>query len=184
MFASGRGLAGALLSTYEGIQPVGLDGGHLRGLYADFLDEAAALLEEPALSEAAAPRGARPRRAGRRWRTRRCPLGRLRELLAEVHGTVVEGGDAAAAAAELWELRRSLDAEAPVDPGELFPDDGRAVGGDLRGGGGGAGTPALREAGSRPARAEWSLVHLCGNKVTTRPVPGPISRPHPAQLTF
>ena len=34
VFASGRGLAGALISTYEGIQPVGLDGGHLRELYA------------------------------------------------------------------------------------------------------------------------------------------------------
>ena len=49
------------------------------------------------------------------------PFGRLRELLAEVHSTVVEGGDATAPAAELWELRRSLDAAAPVDTGELFP---------------------------------------------------------------
>lgn len=53
VFAGGRGLAGALLSAYEAIEPVGSDGGHLRGLYADFLDEAAALLEEPRLSEAA-----------------------------------------------------------------------------------------------------------------------------------
>ena len=120
VFASGRGLAGALLSTYEGIQPVGLHGGHLRGLYADFLDEAAALLEEPALADAASGW----RDAAARWQAladTALPPGRLRELLAEVHGTVVEGGDASAAAAELCELRRSLDAESPVDAGELFP---------------------------------------------------------------
>ena len=120
VFASGRGLAGALLSTYEGIQPVGLDGGHLRGLYADFLDEAAALLEEPALAGAAA----HWRDAAARWQALAdlaLPPGRLRELLAEVHGTVVEGGDAFAAAAELWVLRRSLDAATPVDADELFP---------------------------------------------------------------
>ena len=120
VFASGRGLAGALLSTYEGIQPVGLDGGHLRDLYADFLDEAAALLEEPALAEAAVGW----RDAAARWQAladAALPFGRLRELLAEVHGTVVEGGDATDAAAELWDLRRSLDEAPPVDTGELFP---------------------------------------------------------------
>jgi hypothetical protein len=120
VFASGRGLAGALLSTYEGIQPVGLDGGHLRGLYADFLDEAAALLEEPELSD----RAAGWREAAARWQAladTALPSGQLRVLLAEVHGTVVEGGDASAPAAELWELRRSLDASAPVETAELFP---------------------------------------------------------------
>jgi Butirosin biosynthesis protein H, N-terminal/Domain of unknown function (DUF4872) len=130
VFASGRGLAGALLSTYEGIQPVGLYGGHLRGLYADFLDEAAGLLEEPALAEGAAAW----REAAALWQALadvalpEQPFGRLRELLADVHGTVVEGGDATAAAAELWDLRRSLDASAPVDTGELFP----AMGAQLR----------------------------------------------------
>jgi hypothetical protein len=119
VFASGHGLAGALLSTYEGIQPVGLDGGHLRDLYADFLDEAAELLEDPALAD----RALAWREAAARWQALAdlaLPEGRLRELLAEVHGTVVEGGDASAAAAELWELRRSLDVEAP-DVSELFP---------------------------------------------------------------
>jgi hypothetical protein len=128
VFADGRRLAGALLSTYEGIQPVGLYGGHLRGLYADFLDEAAALLHEPRLTDAATA-----------WRTAADgwhaladtalpaqPFGRLRELLSEVHATVVEDGDAgsttaATAANELWEARRALDAEAPVDANQLFP---------------------------------------------------------------
>ena len=120
VFASGRGLASALISTYEGVQRVGLDGGHLRELYASFLDEAAGLLEEPALAEAASAW----REAAALWQALAdvaLPFGRVRELLAEVHSTVVEGGDAAAPAAELWELRRSLDASAPVDAAELFP---------------------------------------------------------------
>jgi hypothetical protein len=123
VFASGRGLAGALITTYEDIQPVGYDGGHLRSLYADFLDEAAGLLEDPALSSAADAW----REAAVLWQALAelalpsSAFGRVRELLAEVHETVVEGGDAAEPAAELWSLRRSLDAEPPVDAGELFP---------------------------------------------------------------
>jgi hypothetical protein len=53
VFEEPAGLGGALLSAYEGIEPAGSDGGHLRGLYADFLDEVAALLDAPALTEAA-----------------------------------------------------------------------------------------------------------------------------------
>jgi len=126
VFASGQGLAGALLSTYEGIQPVGLYGGHLRGLYADFLDEAAALLEDPAPAEAAVAW----REAATRWQALAelvLSFDRVRELLAEVHTTVVEGGDATAPAAELWELRRSLDATAPVAQDALFPAIGDAL---------------------------------------------------------
>jgi hypothetical protein len=113
VFAEGRGLTGALLSAYEGIEPVGLDGGHLRGLYADFLDEAAALLDEPRLAETANAW----REAGERWHALAeavLPPGRLRELLVEVHASVVERGDegagaAAAAASELWRTRSALD---------------------------------------------------------------------------
>jgi hypothetical protein len=110
VFADGRGLAGALLSVYEGIQPVGYDGGHLRGLYADFLDEAAGLLEDAALSEAAAAW----RAAAVQWQALAelaLPEGRLRELLAEVHEAVVGGDDAGAAAGELWELSRTVEVE-------------------------------------------------------------------------
>jgi hypothetical protein len=128
VFADGTGLAGALLSTYEGIQPVGLDGGHLRDLYADFLDEASALLEEPRLEASATAW----REAAAGWRDlaeTALPeerFGRLRELLADVHTSVIEHGDAgapqaAAAAAELWALRRELDETAAIDTGELFP---------------------------------------------------------------
>jgi hypothetical protein len=118
VFAEQHGLAGALLSIYEGIEPVGLDGGHLRGLYADFLDEAAALLEDPRLARAAVAW----RAAGGLWHELAelvLPPGRIRELLVDVHANVVERGDegaedAATAAAELWELRAAMDATPPL----------------------------------------------------------------------
>jgi hypothetical protein len=47
VFADGRGLAGALLSMWEGVEPVGMDGGNLRDLFADGLEEAGALLGLP-----------------------------------------------------------------------------------------------------------------------------------------
>ncbi|GGL02334.1 BtrH N-terminal domain-containing protein [Planomonospora parontospora] len=47
VFADGRGLAGALLSMWEGVEPVGADGGNLRDLFADGLEEAGALLDLP-----------------------------------------------------------------------------------------------------------------------------------------
>lgn len=53
VFADGRGLAEALLSVWEGVEPVGMDGGNLRELFADALDEAAPLLGEPRLAELA-----------------------------------------------------------------------------------------------------------------------------------
>ncbi len=53
VFADGRGLVAALLGVWEEVSPVGASGGHLRGLYADFLDEAAPLLG-PVAGEAAA----------------------------------------------------------------------------------------------------------------------------------
>jgi hypothetical protein len=119
VFADRRGLASALLSTYEGIEPVGLDGGHLRGLYADFLDEAAELLEDAHLTQAATAW----RAAAERWHALAeavLPPGRLRELLVEVHAAVVERGDegaeeAAAAATELWRTRATLDETPPDD---------------------------------------------------------------------
>ena len=122
VFADRRGLAGALLSAYEGIEPVGPDGGHLRGLYADFLDEAAELLDDAQLTRAATAW----RAAGERWHALAevvLPPGRLRELLVEVHAAVVERGDegageAAAAASELWRTRARLD-ETPRDDASI-----------------------------------------------------------------
>lgn len=53
VFADQRGLYGALKSVYEGVELISRDGGGLRGLYADFLDEAAGIINRPALREAA-----------------------------------------------------------------------------------------------------------------------------------
>jgi len=50
----GRLLSQALRDVYESIQTSGDSGGLHRGLYADFLDEAAALLANPCLAEVAA----------------------------------------------------------------------------------------------------------------------------------
>lgn len=52
-FKTRVGLYAALVSTYEGIVHDGTDGAGLRALYADFLDEAAAILGLPALKDAA-----------------------------------------------------------------------------------------------------------------------------------
>ena len=125
VFADGRAVAGALLSAYQDIEPVGADGGHLRGLYADFLDEAAALLEAPRLAEAAVPY----RALAERWHAlaelalpAEVPeFAALREALAALHESVLARGDAGAAEAaeaaeRLWALRAELDAAPPVEP--------------------------------------------------------------------
>jgi hypothetical protein len=54
VFADGGGLYGALISVFEGVTDYGTDGGSLRTLYADFLDEAARRLQQPALVPVAA----------------------------------------------------------------------------------------------------------------------------------
>ncbi|MGY1808683.1 BtrH N-terminal domain-containing protein [Blastococcus sp. SYSU D00669] len=124
VFADRRGLLRALASVWEGVEPAGTDGGSLRGLFADGLEEAAALLGEPALAAEAAGW----REIAERWHAvaeAALPadvpaLVRLRELTATVTGTVAEGDAAAAeraaAAEELWRLRAEHDAEPPLSP--------------------------------------------------------------------
>jgi hypothetical protein len=54
VFADGNGLFGALAAIHERVDgQVGPSGGHLRELYAAFLDEAAAALDDAALADAA-----------------------------------------------------------------------------------------------------------------------------------
>lgn len=53
VFRDRRGLYGALKSIYEGVELNSRGGGGLRGLYADFLDEAADVIGKPALHESA-----------------------------------------------------------------------------------------------------------------------------------
>ncbi|SHN38438.1 BtrH N-terminal domain-containing protein [Cryptosporangium aurantiacum] len=123
VFADGRGLATALLTVWEAVEPVGMTGGHLRGLYADFLDEATPLLGERAAEAAEAFR-----ESGRRWHAfadAALPAdvpeyARLRDLEAAVAEGVALGDDGAGlradAAAELWALRAELDRRPPVAP--------------------------------------------------------------------
>jgi hypothetical protein len=127
VFADGRQLLRALASVWEGIEPAGMDGGHLRGLFADGLEQAAVLLDEPALA-AEAPSW---RAIGERWHAlaeAALPddvpeIARLRTLTATVTGAVAEGdagaAERAAAAEELWALRaRHADAP-PLDEAGL-----------------------------------------------------------------
>jgi hypothetical protein len=138
VFADRAGLFGACLSVYENLEPVGWGGGNLRELYAEFLDEAAGLLDAPALSKAAAAY----REAATRWHEVAevaVPAGR--EPFAEAcHLTVrlqelVERGDAAkaeaaATAAALWALRDRWRLQFPGGDQEveaLLPDLAAAV---------------------------------------------------------
>jgi hypothetical protein len=121
VFAGGAGLVDALAAIWEGVEPVGMDGGHLRDLYADFLEEAAAL--RPALA------GAAPafRAAGGAWHAlaeAALPAdvpeyAAMRDLTAAVAAGVAAGDAGAAeraeAAAQLWELRARHAAKPPVD---------------------------------------------------------------------
>ena len=98
VFADGLGVGSLCASIYTNAA----HGAHLRGLYADFLDEAAGLLERDSLTEAAAAW----RKAAACWEAivdAALPPGdELREL--------IDRGDAAR-----WELQRRRD-EAAAEP--------------------------------------------------------------------
>jgi len=120
VFADRRGLLRALAGVWEAVEAAGTAGGHLRGRFADGLDQAASILEEPALAAEARAW----REIGHRWHAlaeTALPvdvpaIARLRELTATVTGAVAEGDpgaeDRSAAAAELWRLR-AVHADAP-----------------------------------------------------------------------
>ncbi len=65
IFSDGRYLYGNLKSIFLHTLPTWSDGGTLRGLYADFLDEAAPVINNPALKEIAG----RYRSIEKQWRT-------------------------------------------------------------------------------------------------------------------
>jgi hypothetical protein len=139
VFAAGQGLFDALISIVEQVDDgVGAWGGHLRDLYADGLDEAAAILERPALREAA-----------KSWRASAdlwqdfadaaIPTGvdaaaDAVELAEELHDAVMRGepgrAQARSAAAGLWEIRDRLAREWPLAEREtdaLLADLGRRL---------------------------------------------------------
>jgi hypothetical protein len=113
VFADRRGLLRALAGVWEAVEPAGMTGGHLRGLFAEGLDEAAAVLDEPALTAEAQ----RWREIADRWHAlaeTTLPddvpaIARLRDLTTTITGAVAEGdagaSERAAAAEELWGLR-------------------------------------------------------------------------------
>jgi hypothetical protein len=125
VFARRPGLVGALLAAYEGIEPLGTYGGHLRGLYAEFLVEAAELLAAPHLRD----RAEEWRAIAARWHAladAALPLdvpafAALREGLAGAYEPIIAEGDggreeAARSAETLWALRAELDADGPLEP--------------------------------------------------------------------
>jgi hypothetical protein len=113
VFADGGGLFGALLTVTEEVDgAIGSTGGYLRGLYAEYLAEAAVLLDEVRLEDAAA----RWREAADRWEDlsdavmpHDLPDG-LAALEADeaLHAAVMEGeggrAAAATASARLWSI--------------------------------------------------------------------------------
>jgi hypothetical protein len=123
VFADRRQLLRALASVWEGVEPAGMSGGHLRGLFADGLEQAAVLLDEPALA-VEAPRW---RKIADRWHVlaeTALPddvpaIARLRTLTATVTGAVAAGdagaAERAAAAEQLWRLRTEHAAAPPLD---------------------------------------------------------------------
>ena len=127
VFADRRGLLRALAGVWEAVEPAGMTGGHLRGLFADGLDDAAVLLEEPALTGEAQ----RWREIADRWHAladTALPddvpaIARLRKLTAAITAAVAEGdaaaADRAAAADELWALRAEHADTPPLTPDEV-----------------------------------------------------------------
>ncbi len=137
-FGERRGLVGALLNVWESVTPAGLEGGHLRGLFADSLTEASTLLDLPALAEQASTwRG-----IGERWAelaevavpASNTEFAWVRGLVSAVSAGVREGDagqDAAAAAGEeRWKLRAHYNDEMPftdVEIGDLFATMGTLI---------------------------------------------------------
>ena len=132
VFAEGKCLFSGLASVYEGIMHEGSDGTALRGMYADFLAEAAVILKSPALDEAASAY----RALGAKWEALAEmaidpavePLAAARAILDGREAAIKTGGDDQADAIvglgkEFEAMRPALDADFPRDEawiGDLF----------------------------------------------------------------
>jgi Butirosin biosynthesis protein H, N-terminal/Domain of unknown function (DUF4872) len=128
VFADRVSLFDACLSVYENLEPAaGSDGGNLRGLYAEFLDEAAGLLDAPALTGVA---GAY-REAADRWHevaevalpADRDPFAEARRLTDRLQAEVERGDagrpEAAETAERLWALRDRWRPRFPGDDADV-----------------------------------------------------------------
>jgi Butirosin biosynthesis protein H, N-terminal/Domain of unknown function (DUF4872) len=140
VFADRVSLFDACLSVYENLEPAaGSGGGNLRGLYAQFLEEAAGLLDAPALAGVASAY----REAAAHWHqvaevalpADREPFAEARRLTDRLQAQVERGDagrrDAAATAARLWALRDRWRPRFPGDDADveaLLTDLAAAVG--------------------------------------------------------
>jgi hypothetical protein len=128
-FPPGRDLLAALLSIYVQIELRGRGGGAFRGLYADFLEEAAEAARRRKLKDAAEPF----RLAARAWRglaraalpTSVPALHQLRALTAAREAVLARRGPAGLEqAGELGEqarrLRRACEETFPIPPGDVM----------------------------------------------------------------
>jgi len=138
-FADRGGLFDACVSIYDNVEPVGSWGGNLRGLYAEFLDEAAGLLGDDRLRPAAAAY----RDLAARWRAvaevalpaDREPFAEVRRLTGELARLLALGDAgrprAAAVASQLWAARDRWRSEFPggdADADALLAELAAAVG--------------------------------------------------------
>jgi hypothetical protein len=140
VFGEGEGLFSALMSIVEDVDGgIGAEGGHLRELYAEFLDEAAAALDAPALGDAAT----QWRGVADLWEDlvdAAVPAdlpgaSDAVEAAEELHDAVMEGepgrGRARAAAEAMWGMRERYADSFPLPRDRiegLFADLGRRVG--------------------------------------------------------
>jgi hypothetical protein len=128
-FPAGRDLLAALLAVYVQIELRGRGGGAYRGLYAEFLEEAAEATRRRRLKEAAEPF----RLSARAWHSlartalpNSVPaLRRLRELTAAREANLARlGAQGLARAVELAEemrrLRRSIEEDFPLESAEVL----------------------------------------------------------------
>ncbi len=130
-FPPGRKMLAGLASAFSNIALFGKDGQALaaeRGLYADFLEEAALILDKPALSEVAAPF----RRSGQAWRELALallpddipPFQETRELMMDSHRLFLTEGNVARP--EIERMYRRLEA-IKADMETAFPLDEAGV---------------------------------------------------------
>jgi hypothetical protein len=139
VFADRGGLFDACVSIYDNVEPVGSWGGNLRGLYAEFLDEAAGLLGDDRLRPAAAAYSD----LAARWHAvaevalpaDREPFAEVRRRTDELAGLLALGDagrpQAAAAAGRLWAARDRWRSEFPggdADAGAHLAELAAAVG--------------------------------------------------------
>jgi hypothetical protein len=139
VFADRGGLFDACVSVYDNVEAVGSWGGNLRGLYAEFLDEAAGLLGDDRLRPAAAAYSD----LAARWHAvaevalpaDREPFAEVRRRTDELAGLLALGDagrpQAAAAAGRLWAARDRWRSEFPggdADAGAHLAELAAAVG--------------------------------------------------------